>query len=67
MSRDKFEEWWESCHEFKDGRPTTYEMCEMAWLAGRESMRDEAAEIAAEQWVKDPNVSACDRIKSIEP
>lgn len=72
MSRAKFEEWLNKpCSAIED--PVAWVVSDVdsiayqAWLAGRESMRDEAAEIAANQWVKDPQVSACDRIMDIEP
>lgn len=67
MSRDEFENWFYFYYEPEDWRHIDIEKSYEAWLAGRESMRNHAAEIAANQWVKDPQVSACDQIMDIEP
>jgi len=48
MSRDKFEEW---VKEFDIDSVREWQFAHTAWLAGRESMRDEAAKKCANDLV----------------
>ena len=72
MSRAKFEEWLNApCSVAEDPFSWVcgdiYEIAYQAWLAGRESMRDEAAAVASDEWVKDHLIPASDAIKRIKP
>lgn len=66
MSRDKFESWWRGAREVPSTEHAAYE----AWLAGRESMRDEAAEILAsvDSYANPLTANDCEEaIRNIEP
>lgn len=79
-SRKQFEEWFtdgwnwpQIVEKDKNGEyvamqaVSAWRAWQVAWQAGRASMRDEAAEMAANQWLKDHMVSACDSIREIQP
>ena len=63
-SKDQFEKWLDK-QEYMTARGAA----EAAWKAGRESMRDEAAQVASLVWLNDPDYlgGAFDQIMKIEP